>query len=73
MPLTPAGIGFVEAGIAGALLIYGVQQDPAAAVALTDRGISILTVIILGGIFYVLSPKIRRAHSRGGAPPSSPA
>jgi uncharacterized protein (TIRG00374 family) len=63
MPLTPAGIGFVEAGIAGALLIYGVDQDPAAAVALTDRGISILTVIVLGGIFYLFSSKVRRAHS----------
>jgi uncharacterized protein (TIRG00374 family) len=63
MPLTPAGIGFVEAGIAGALLIYGVDQDPAVAVALTDRGISILTVIVLGGIFYLFSSKVRRAHS----------
>jgi glycosyltransferase 2 family protein len=62
MPLTPAGVGFVEAGIAGALLIYGVQQDPAAAVALTDRGISILTVIVLGGILYLVSDKVRRAH-----------
>jgi glycosyltransferase 2 family protein len=62
MPLTPAGVGFVEAGIAGALLIYGVEQDPAAAVALTDRGISILTVIVLGGILYLLSDKVRRAH-----------
>jgi glycosyltransferase 2 family protein len=62
MPLTPAGIGFVEAGIAGALLIYGVPQDPAAAVALTDRGISILTVIVLGGILYLVSDKVRRAH-----------
>lgn len=71
MPLTPAGIGFVEAGIAGALLIYGVPQDPAAAVALTDRGISILTVIILGGIFYLVSPKVRRAHGGGVRPAPS--
>ena len=62
MPLTPAGIGFVEAGIAGALLIYGVPQDPAAAVALTDRAISILTVIVIGGILYLVSNKVRRAH-----------
>ena len=71
MPLTPAGIGFVEAGIAGALLIYGVQQDPAAAVALTDRGISILTVILIGGIFYLLSPKVRRAHGVRSARPEA--
>lgn len=62
MPLTPAGIGFVEAGIAGALLIYGVNSDSAAAVALTDRGISILTVIVFGGILYFMSDKVRRAH-----------
>lgn len=68
MPLTPAGIGFVEAGIAGALLIYGVSQDPAAAVALTDRGISILTVIIIGGAFYLVSPKVRRAHGVAAEP-----
>lgn len=68
MPLTPAGIGFVEAGIAGALLLYGVGQDPAAAVALTDRGISILSVIIIGGIFYLVSDKVRRAHGASPAP-----
>jgi len=62
IPLTPAGVGFVEAGIAGALLIYGVSGDHAAAVALTDRGISILTVIVLGGILYAFSRKVRRAH-----------
>jgi uncharacterized protein (TIRG00374 family) len=62
IPLTPAGAGFVEAGIAGALAIYGVSGDPAAAVALTDRGISILTVIILGGAFYLVSDKVRKAH-----------
>ena len=71
MPLTPAGIGFVEAGIAGALLIYGVGQDPAAAVALTDRGISILTVILLGGILYLFSNKVRRAHRATPAPPAT--
>jgi glycosyltransferase 2 family protein len=62
IPLTPAGVGFVEAGIIGALSVYGVGQEPAAAVALTDRAISIVTVIILGGILYAFSRKIRRAH-----------
>ena len=71
IPLTPAGVGFVEAGIAGALLIYGVSGDQAAAVALTDRGISILTVIVFGGILYLFSDKVRRAH--GGGTPQTPA
>ena len=68
IPLTPAGIGFVEAGIAGALLIYGVTGDQGAAVALTDRAISILTVIVIGGILYLFSGKVRQAHGVGTAP-----
>ncbi|HYI67027.1 MAG TPA: lysylphosphatidylglycerol synthase transmembrane domain-containing protein [Candidatus Limnocylindrales bacterium] len=62
IPLTPAGFGFVEAGIIGVLAIYGVTREPAAAVALVDRGLTIVTVIILGGILYAISNKVRRAH-----------
>ena len=65
IPLTPAGVGFVEAGIVGALSLYGVAAEPAAAVALTDRAISILSVIILGGFAYAFSQKVRRAHGIG--------
>jgi uncharacterized protein (TIRG00374 family) len=71
IPLTPAGVGFVEAGIVGALSIYGVVNEPAVAVALTDRAISILTVILLGGIFYAFSSKVRVAHGRGPASAAS--
>lgn len=70
IPLTPAGFGFVEAGIIGVLFLYGVPQEPAAAVALVDRGITIVTVIILGGILYAVSTKVRRAH--GVRPSPSP-
>lgn len=68
IPLTPAGVGFVEAGIVGALFIYGVGGPPATAVALVDRGISIVTVIVIGGIAYAFSGMVRRAHvgSRSG-------
>lgn len=68
IPLTPAGVGFVELAIAVALGFYGVGQDPAAAVAFTDRAISILTVIVLGGILYAFSRKVRRAHGASAAP-----
>jgi uncharacterized protein (TIRG00374 family) len=71
IPLTPAGVGFVEAGIVGALALYGVTAEPAAAVALTDRAISILTVIVLGGIAYAFSAKVRRAHGIGPPPAAS--
>jgi len=62
IPLTPAGVGFVEAGIVGALTLYGVSAESAVAVALTDRAISILTVIVLGGLDYLRSPLVRVAH-----------
>ena len=68
IPLTPAGFGFVEAGIIGVLAIYGVPRESAAAVALVDRGVTIGTVIILGGILYAFSAKVRRAH---GARPAA--
>jgi uncharacterized protein (TIRG00374 family) len=69
IPLTPAGFGFVEAGIIGVLYIYGVSGEPATAVALVDRFLSIGTVIILGGILYLFSAKIRRAHGVATPPP----
>ena len=73
IPLTPAGVGFVELAIAGVLLIYGVPNEPATAVALTDRAISIVTVIILGGVFYAISPLVRRAHGAGTRAAGNPA
>ena len=64
VPFTPAGVGIVELGIIGVLGLYGVTQEPAAAVALVDRTLTIITVIIFGGILYAFSRKVRRAHSR---------
>lgn len=65
IPLTPAGFGFVEAGIIGTLALYGVVREPATAVALTDRALTVGSVIVLGGILYAFSRKIRRAHTIG--------
>ena len=51
-----------------ALALRRQPEEPAAAVALVDRAISIVTVIILGGILYAFSGKIRRAHGMRAAP-----
>lgn len=60
VPLTPAGIGFVEGGIVGLLtIVYGVSQTDALAITLVDRAISVLTIIILGSIAYAISGKRR--------------
>ena len=64
VPLTPAGLGIVEAGIVGILtVIYQVPPTEAAAIALVDRSISVLSIIALGGLLYLVSPKVR---GRGG-------
>lgn len=68
IPFTPAGIGIVEAGIIGLLTsLYGVPPTEAAAVALVDRAISVLSIIVLGAIVYVLSPKRRGAGLAEGS------
>lgn len=62
VPLTPAGIGFVQAGIVFMLALYGVPAAAATAVALTDFLISTLSVIVIGGVVYAFSSKVRQAH-----------
>lgn len=64
VPFTPAGLGIVEAGIVGLLtVVYQADPNEAAAIALVDRAISVLSVIVLGFIAYLLSPK-----TKGGSP-----
>ena len=71
VPLTPGGLGIVEAGIVGILTgIYGVPVTEATAIALLDRAISVLSIIILGSIAYVVSTKTKGI--RGTAPDSEP-
>jgi glycosyltransferase 2 family protein len=67
VPFTPAGLGIVEAGIVGLLtVVYQADPNEAAAIALVDRAISVLSVIVLGFIAYLLSPKVK-----GGHPPTT--
>ena len=69
VPLTPAGIGFVEGGVVG-LLTDRLRQSPrtdALAITLVDRAISVLSIIILGSIFYAVSSK-RRGLGVSAAP-----
>ncbi len=64
VPFTPAGLGIVEAGIVGLLtVVYQANPNEAAAIAVVDRAISVLSVIVLGFIAYLLSPK-----TKGGRP-----
>jgi glycosyltransferase 2 family protein len=71
VPLTPAGIGFVEGGIVGLLtLVYGVPQTEALAITLVDRSLSVLSIIVVGSIAYAISPKRRGAGLAGESAPA---
>jgi len=60
VPLSPAGLGIVEAGVVGVLTVaYGVPLAEATAIALLDRVISVFSVIVLGSIGYAVSSKPR--------------
>jgi uncharacterized protein (TIRG00374 family) len=60
IPFTPAGLGIVELGVVGILtVIYGVDGTSAAAITITDRAISVLSIIVLGAVAYVLSSKTK--------------
>jgi uncharacterized protein (TIRG00374 family) len=54
-PFTPAGLGVVEGGTVIALKLLGVPVAGATAVALVDRGIASYSVVLIGGLVYLLS------------------
>jgi hypothetical protein len=75
VPLSPAGLGIVEAGIVGILtIVYGVPLAEATAIALLDRVISVFSVIVFGAILYAISGKPRGeglAHSSEAPAPAT--
>ncbi len=53
VPLTPAGFGFVEIAIVVILTqVFGFAQHDAVAVAVVDRSVSILSLLVVGAILY---------------------
>ena len=64
LPITPAGLGFVESAVAGILLlagqmglIVGMDENLAASVAILDRTISYWSLIVVGVVLYGLSKR----------------
>ena len=73
VPLSPAGLGIVEAGVVGVLTVaYGVPLAEATAIALLDRVISVFSIIVLGSIGYLVSSKPRGLDSVAPARASRP-
>ena len=50
----PGGVGFVESGIVGVLLL-ALGRPEAISVALVDRSITFVSIIVIGGIVFVAS------------------
>jgi uncharacterized protein (TIRG00374 family) len=48
VPFTPGGLGLVEAGVVGLLLLAGVDKEAAVAAALLDRTITYWSLVALG-------------------------
>lgn len=55
IPVTPAGLGFVEFGVVSALVLLGINEQTAASVALLDRVVAYWSVILVGGIVYLVT------------------
>jgi hypothetical protein len=54
---TPAGLGAVELGIAGLLILFGIEKEIAISIALLDRLISYWSILVFGGILYAFKGK----------------
>lgn len=52
IPITPAGLGFVEGIMIFALTSIGVESSTAAAIALLDRMVTYASLLVVGGIVY---------------------
>ena len=50
----PGGVGFVESGIIGVLLL-SLGRPEAVSIALVDRSITFVSVIVIGGVVFLIS------------------
>ena len=62
IPVTPGGLGFVEAGLAGMLALAGVSAQQALVGTLAYRLVSFWLPLPAGGIAYLL---FRRRYGAG--------
>ena len=66
VPLTPGGLGIVETGMTG-LLMLELFREEAVAIALLDRSISYVSIVVTGGTAFALRALLtarRRAKSQ---------
>ena len=60
---TPGGVGAVEPGVTG-LLLFELQRDAAVSVAVVDRSITYISVLLIGGLVFMHRQVARTRQSR---------
>jgi uncharacterized membrane protein YbhN (UPF0104 family) len=73
----PGGIGAIDAGVTGALVVYGGKTSDSAGAVIISHALALLLPLLAGGIAFALLPgeirRIRRhAQDEPRQPPSSP-
>jgi uncharacterized protein (TIRG00374 family) len=63
VPITPGGLGIVEPGIVG-LLTLSLVRSEAISVALLDRSISYLSIVVVGGVVFFIYQVSRSRRKR---------
>jgi hypothetical protein len=62
VPLSPAGLGVVDAGMGAVLVLaYTIPTTEATTIVVVDRVISVFSIIVFGSILYVISGKRKGA------------
>ena len=74
----PGGIGAIDAGVTGALVLYGGKTSISAAGEVISHGLALLVPIVAGAVAFTLLPgEISRTRGRAQlpvpAPPVTPA
>ncbi len=69
---TPGGFGFVEGGLTGLLILLGVGDTDALSLTVVDRSISWLSVVLFGGLLFVIW-QYRSARKTGMVASPAPA
>ncbi len=67
----PGGLGIVETALIGVLLLTGLNDTDAFTLTVLDRTISWLSVVIIGGVVFVLLSMKRGERRRAGAEPDA--
>jgi uncharacterized protein (TIRG00374 family) len=76
LPLTPGGVGIVEAGMTG-LFMLAMSQTDAIALTVLDRSVSYISIVALGTLLFLFRQFVRKevpsAPKEPALPPESKA